>query len=81
MVFILGDSGDNPKYLLFFIAWLLGAALAGYLSDRKGYGNNVGIATGLCLSLAGAVVWLFVPPRENSDWKIKGPWGNERKAR
>jgi hypothetical protein len=31
------------------------------------------------LSLIGGVIWLFIPARANSDWKIKGPWGNKRK--
>ena len=78
-MFILGATGNEPKYLLFFIAWLLGAALSGYLSERKGYGDKPGIATGLALSIIGAVIWAVVPPRDNSDWKIKGPWGNKRK--
>ena len=79
MLFVLGATGNEPKYLLFFMAWLLGAALSGYLSERKGYGDKAGIATGLCLSLAGAVIWLFRPPRDNSDWRLKGPWGSQRK--
>jgi hypothetical protein len=78
-MFLLGASGNEPKYLLFLLAWLAGAAIAGYLSERKGYGDKPGLVTGLCLSLAGAVIWLFIPPRANSDWKLKGPVGKERK--
>ena len=74
---ILGLLEENALYL--FMAWLIGAAAAGYLSERKGYGDKPGLATGLCLSIAGAIIWLLVPARENSDWKIKGPWGNQRK--
>ena len=78
--FILAQSsGDEPKYLLFLLAWLFGGAIAGYLSDRKGYGEKVGVVTGLCLSIIGAVVWVLIPPRPNSDWKIKGPFGSQRK--
>jgi MFS family permease len=80
-MFLLGASGNEPKYLLFLLAWLAGAAIAGYLSERKGYGDKPGLVTGLCLSLAGAVVWLIIPPRDNSDWKIKGPIGSARKDR
>lgn len=69
--------GAKALYLL--IAWLIGAAAGAYLSERKGYGDKPGLATGLILSLVGAIIWLFVPARENSDWKLKGPWGNERK--
>ncbi|MFL5843738.1 MAG: hypothetical protein ACJ762_03525 [Solirubrobacteraceae bacterium] len=78
-MFLLGATGNEPKYLLFLLAWLAGAAIAGYLSERKGYGDKPGLVTGLCLSIAGAVVWLVIPPRANSDWKLKGPFGKERK--
>ena len=78
LTFILGAAiGAEAFYLL--MAWLVGAASAGYLSERKGYGDKPGLATGLLLSLLGAIIWLFVPPRANSDWKLKGPFGNERK--
>jgi uncharacterized membrane protein YeaQ/YmgE (transglycosylase-associated protein family) len=80
MIWILGVSGNgSPKYLLFLLAWLAGAAIAGYLSERKGYGDKPGLVTGLVLSLVGALIWVFVPPRANADWKIKGPFGSQRK--
>jgi hypothetical protein len=80
MLEILAQAGgEQPKYLLFLLAWLFGAASSGYLSARKGYGDKPGLTTGLCLSIIGPIIWLFVPPRENSDWKIKGPFGNQRK--
>jgi hypothetical protein len=76
---ILGQSsGDEPKYLLFLLAWLAGAAISGYLSERKGYGEKSGVVTGLCLSIIGAIVWVFIPPRANSDWKLKGAFGSQR---
>jgi hypothetical protein len=70
--------GAKALYLL--IAWLASSALAAYLSERKGYGDKPGLASGLLLTVAGAVIWLFVPARENSDWKLKGPWGDELKS-
>lgn len=78
-MFTLLAAAIGAKALYLFLAWLAGAASASYLSERKGYGDKPGLATGLCLSLVGAIIWLFVPPRANSDWKLKGPWGNERK--
>ena len=30
-------------------------------------------------SVVGAIIWLVIPAKDNSDWKIKGPFGNERK--
>ena len=80
MAFVIAASGTiGAKALYLFIAWLLGAAIGSYLSERKGYGHKIGLASGLILSLAGAVIWLFVPARSGSDWKIKGPWGDERR--
>jgi hypothetical protein len=68
---ILATIGALALYLLFI--WL-GSAIAGsYLSRRKGYGEKIGLASGLVLSLLGAVIWLFVPARSNSDWKVVGP--------
>ena len=72
-------GGEEPKYLLFLLAWLFGAASAAYLSERKGYGDKPGLVSGLCLSIIATVIWAVMPPRPNSDWKIKGPFGNRRK--
>ena len=63
--------GALALYLL--LIWLASAIVASYLSGRKGYGEKAGLATGLLLSLLGAVIWLFVPPKANSDWKVVGP--------
>jgi len=80
MGLLLAASGTiGAKALYLFIAWLIGAASGAYLSERKGYGNKAGLASGLILSLAGAVIWLLVPARSGSDWKLKGPWGDELK--
>ena len=43
--------------------WLLAAIVASYLSERKGYGEKLGLAFGLLLSLVGTIIWL-VWPRE-----------------
>src|SRR5690349_3678321 len=78
--FVLAASGTiGAKALYLLIAWLLGAASGAYLSERKGYGNKLGLASGLILSLIGAIVWLVVPARAGSDWKLKGPWGDALK--
>jgi hypothetical protein len=69
--------GAKALYLL--IAWLASAALGSYISERKGYGEKPGLASGLLLTVVGPIIWLFIPARANSDWKIKGPWGDERK--
>ena len=69
--------GSTALWLTY--AWLLAAILASYLSHRKGYGERVGLASGLLLNLLGAVIWLFVPARSDSLWKRVGPWGTRLK--
>ena len=61
------------KALYLFIAWLLSAIAASWLSDRKGYGERPGLATGILLSFVGVIVWLVWPARAASRWKIQGP--------
>jgi len=77
--FIFANVGVLALYLLFI--WMAAAIIGGYLSDRKGYGEKIGLACGLLLSAPGAIIWLFVPAKEDSDWKVVGPmpW-NRREA-
>jgi hypothetical protein len=63
--------GAKALYLLY--AWLIGAIVASWLSNRKGYGERPGLATGLLLSLVAIVVWLIVPAKSDSKWKLQGP--------
>ena len=55
--------------------WLLSAIVASYLSERKGYGEKLGLAFGLLLSLVGTIIWLVWPAKPDSKWKKIGPWG------
>ena len=71
MIIPLAAIGALALYLL--LIWLASAIVASYLSGRKGYGEKPGLATGLLLSALGAVIWLFVPAKEHSDWKVVGP--------
>jgi hypothetical protein len=64
---ILALIGAKALYLLF--AWLLSAAIASWLSDRKGYGERVGLTFGLLLSVVGLLIVLLVlPGRPGSRW-------------
>jgi hypothetical protein len=63
--------GAKALYLLFI--WLLSAAAASWLSDRKGYGERVGLTFGLLLSALGLVIVLLLPARPGSRWKLEGP--------
>jgi hypothetical protein len=63
--------GAKGLYLLFI--WLLSAAGAAWLAERKGYGERVGLTFGLLLSAIGLVVVLLLPGRPGSKWKLDGP--------
>jgi hypothetical protein len=65
----------GAKALLFLYIWLLSAMAATYLSDRKGYGDRPGLATGLLLTALGAIIWLIIPAKPDSKWKTVGAFG------
>ena len=71
MIVPLALIGAKALYLLY--AWLIGCIVASWLSDRKGYGERPGLATGLILSLVAILVWLIVPAKADSKWKLQGP--------
>jgi hypothetical protein len=66
----LAVIGATALYLLFL--WLASAIAASWLSNRKGYGEKPGLATGLLLSAVAVVVWLAIPARAGSLWKTEG---------
>ena len=65
-----GLIGAKALYLLF--AWLVSAALASWISQRKGYGERVGLTFGLLLSVVGLLIVLLLPGRPGSSWKLEG---------
>ena len=73
MTTVIALIGAKALYLLF--VWLASAIAASYLSGRKGYGEKIGLASGLILSVVGIVIWLVWPAKPESDWKIIGPFG------
>ena len=68
---ILATIGPTGLYLLFI--WLLSAAIGSWVSDRKGYGEKVGLTFGLLLSAIGLLFVLILPGRPGSRWKVDGP--------
>jgi hypothetical protein len=60
--------------------WLISAIIGSYLSDRKGYGEKPGLASGLVLSALGALIWVFVPAKPESKWKQIGAFGRGEDA-
>ena len=66
--------------LFFLFAWLISAAAAAWLADRKGYGERVGLTFGLILSAAGLLIVLLLPGRPGSKWRTDG-WRPRRQQR
>jgi|GEM_PF-1215192 hypothetical protein len=66
-----GAIGANALYFLF--AWLISAAAASWLSERKGYGERIGLTFGLILSVLGLLIVLLLPGRPGSKWRAHHP--------
>lgn len=69
---IAAEIGALALWLTYI--WLASSIIASYLSNRKGYGERKGLATGLLLSAAAVVIWLVWPARKESRWKLQGPF-------
>jgi hypothetical protein len=67
MTVIAAAVGAKAFYLL--MIWLASAIAASELSKRKGYGEKLGLGTGLLLSLIGVIIWVFVPSKPDSPWR------------
>jgi uncharacterized membrane protein YeaQ/YmgE (transglycosylase-associated protein family) len=76
---VLALIGAWALFLMY--TWLLSAIIASYLSERKGYGEKVGLGFGLLLSVIGAVIWLFWPARPDSKWAKLGAIGRGKSDR
>jgi len=68
--------GSTALFLMYL--WLACAIVASYLSNRKGYSERAGLASGLLLHLIGVVIWLAIPARQHSKWKTVGPFGRRK---
>jgi hypothetical protein len=60
--------------------WLFSAIAASYISERKGYGEKIGLGFGLLLSIIAPIIWLFWPAKPDSKWKLLGPFGRAKAA-
>jgi hypothetical protein len=78
MTTVIAVIGAKALYLTY--AWLLSAIVASYLSNRKGYGERIGLASGLLLTVAGVLIWLVWPAKPDSRWKLQGPIGRGGKT-
>ena len=73
---LFATIGATGLYLLF--AWLLSAAIGSWASDRKGYGERLGLTFGLLLTVVGLAIVLLLPGRPGSAWKLDGPLPRRR---
>ncbi len=68
------------KALILMYIWLGSAIIASMLSRSKGYGEKPGLGTGMLLSFIGPIIWLFVPPKDDTaEWHTRKPWERRRK--
>jgi hypothetical protein len=72
---LLAVIGSKALWLTYL--WLISAAAAAWLSDRKGYGERPGLATGLILSAVGLLIWIVWPARADSKWRLQGVLGRK----
>ena len=70
---VLAVIGATALYLLY--VWLASAIICSWLSARKGYGERMGLATGMLLSAVAIPLWLFWPAKPDSPWRLSGPFG------
>lgn len=72
---VLAVIGSKALFLTYI--WLISAAASAFLSNRKGYGERAGLATGMLLSAVGLAIWIVWPARKDSRWKIQGAFGRK----
>jgi hypothetical protein len=74
----IGTIGAKALYLMF--AWLISAAAGSWLSERKGYGDRVGLMLGLLLSVLGLLIMALLPGRPGSKWRVQGRLPRRRRT-
>ena len=75
---LLAVIGAGALWLMYL--WLASAIVASYLSARKGYGEKLGLAFGLLLSVIGVLIWVVWPAKPDSRWKLQGVFGSGGKT-
>jgi hypothetical protein len=80
MTTVIAAAGATYLYLCY--AWLLSAIFSGELARSKGYSEKAGLGTGLLLTILGPIIWLAIPPKdETAEWHERKPWQRRQKPR
>ncbi len=69
---VITEAAIGGKALLLLFVWLISGAAASWMSERKGYGDRVGLTLGLVLSAMGLLIVLLLPGRPGSKWRVDG---------
>jgi hypothetical protein len=69
---VVTEAAIGGKALYFLFIWLISGAAASWMSERKGYGERVGLTLGLLLSAVGLLIVLLLPGRPGSKWRVDG---------
>jgi len=69
---VITEAAIGGKVMFLLFAWLISGAAGSWMSDRKGYGERVGLTLGLLLSAVGLLIVLLLPGRPGSKWRADG---------
>ena len=69
---VIAEAAIGGKALYLLFVWLISGATASWMSERKGYGERVGLTLGLLLSAVGLLIVLLLPGRPGSKWRADG---------
>jgi hypothetical protein len=81
MTLLAAATGIGSKAIYLLFIWLVSAAGAAWVADRKGYTERVGLTFGLILTFVGFLIVLLLPSRPGSAWKEDGPLPKRRRPR
>jgi hypothetical protein len=71
---LAADIGATALFLLY--GWLASAIVSSFLSARAGFGERLGLGTGLLLTVLGVVIWLGIylaDPRGARKGQVHSP--------
>ena len=77
---VVTEASIGGKVMFLLFAWLISGAAGSWMSERKGYGERVGLTLGLLLSVVGLLIVLLLPGRPGSKWRVEG-WRPRRRRR